>query len=153
MPAERKPLPSPDEFHVFCDIEVRFRDLDAMGHVNNAVYFTYLEMARTQYMRALGYTRSGQSALSLDFPFILAEISCRYLAAAMLGQNLRAHIRTTRIGGKSFEFEYLVTDRETGQALAAGESAQVYYDYDAAEARPVSEEFRAKVEQLERRTF
>jgi acyl-CoA thioester hydrolase len=42
------------EFPVAAPIEIRFRDLDGMGHVNNAVYLTYLEVARAHYWRALG---------------------------------------------------------------------------------------------------
>ena len=46
--------PGPEDFPVAAPIEVRFRDLDGMGHVNNAVYLTYFEVARAHYWRALG---------------------------------------------------------------------------------------------------
>jgi len=48
-------LPSPSDFRFHKEIEVRFRDLDAMGHVNNAAYMTYFEMGRTGYMAAIGH--------------------------------------------------------------------------------------------------
>src|SRR5215475_15512356 len=64
-------------------VEVSFRDLDALGHVNNAVYLTYMETARIKYLvdlldlKALG-----------ELPVILAEASCTYKSPAFFGERL-----------------------------------------------------------------
>ena len=56
-----------------CPIQVRSRDIDAWGHVNNAVYFSYMEHARICYMQHLGLA-PGQLAQA---PFIIAEVTCQ----------------------------------------------------------------------------
>lgn len=144
---ERRPDPRPEDFRFHCDIEVRFRDLDAMGHVNNAVYATFFEVARTGYAKALGLAGSGREL----FPFIMLDIHCRFVAPAVLGDTLVAHLRTASVGTKSFVFEYLVTRRNDGAVVATGSSTQVYYDYQQQRTLPVPPEYRERLERLEGR--
>ena len=125
-----------------------------MGHVNNAVYFTYFEVSREHYVRALGNDLPPGAALEQQFPFILLDVSCRFLAAATYGQRLRAHVRTVGIGTKSFEFEYLITRPEPDdRPIAVGRSTQVSFDYGAQRTRPVPAELRSAIEELEQRSF
>jgi acyl-CoA thioester hydrolase len=146
----RRTVPKPEDFQFHCDIEVRFRDLDAMGHVNNAVYATYFEVARTGYVKALGLADFGSGVLDL-FPFIMLDLHCRFLAPAVLADVLVAHVRTVSIGNKSFAFEYLITRRKGGEAVATGSSTQVYYDYREQKTLPVPQGFRERLERLEGR--
>ena len=132
-------------------LAVRFRDCDPMGHVNNAVYLTYFEVGREGYFDALGLDAEEGRSLAEQFPFVVAEASCRFLAPARIDAELQVHVRTTRVGGKSFTIEYLVTDRNSSRALACGETVQVYYDYEAGRPAPVSEDLRARLERLEGR--
>jgi acyl-CoA thioester hydrolase len=145
----RPPLPAPEDFRFHCDLEVRFRDLDAMGHVNNAVYATYFEVARLGYVKALGVPDQG-GVFDL-FPFIMLDIQIRFLAQAGLGEVLRIHVRTTSIGTKSFVFEYLITRRDGGAVVTVGNSTQVYYDYREHRTLPVPQGFRDLLERLEGR--
>jgi acyl-CoA thioester hydrolase len=149
MKADR--VPTPDDFRFHCEVEVRFRDLDAMGHVNNAVYFTYFEVARTGYMRALGHRPPEEISFADLYPFILLDVYCKYLAPAVLGQKLSVYLRTTRVGTKSYEFEYLIADQAGGQPIATGNSTQVYYDYRRELTLSIPDDFRRCIENLEGR--
>jgi acyl-CoA thioester hydrolase len=148
----RGPDPKPEDFRFSCEIAPRFRDLDAMGHVNNAVYATYFEVARTEYLRALGLGDSGGDGLGM-FKFIMLDVYCRFVAPALLTDVLVAHLRTSSIGTKSFAFEYLITRRRDGGVVATGTSTQVYYDYEERRTLPVPPAFRERVERLEGRTL
>lgn len=144
-----KQAPRPDDFKFHSEVEVRFRDLDAMGHVNNAVYFTYFEVARTGYMRALGHRPPVEISPADLYPFILLDVYCKYLAPAVLAQELNVYLRTSRVGTKSYEFEYLISDRNDGHPLATGSSTQVYYDYRRKKTLPIPDDFRRRIENLE----
>ena len=146
-------IPTTDEFKFFTTAHIRFRDLDAMGHVNNAVYFTYLEMARAGYVVAIGLPESESASMTRKFPFILAEISCRFLSPALFGEELRVHLRTAAIGHKSFEFDYLITTAGSGRPVATAHSVQVCYDYEAGRSIPVPKFIRNCVENYEGQTF
>jgi acyl-CoA thioester hydrolase len=142
-------VPTPDDFKFHCEVEVRFRDLDAMGHVNNAVYFSYFEVARTGYMRALGHRPPDEISFADLYPFIILDLYCKYLAPAKLSQKLNVYLRTSRLGTKSYEFEYLITDQDDGRPIAVGNSTQVYYDYRQEQTLPIPEDFRSRIENLE----
>jgi acyl-CoA thioester hydrolase len=119
-----------------------------MGHVNNAAYLTFFEVARSEYMRALGHA-SRDATMAELFPFILAEVSCRYLAPASLGDRLRIYLRTARFGTKSFDFEYLICSDPAGTPVATGSSLQVYFDYRTQQTLPIPATFRSRIESLE----
>jgi len=133
-------------FPVVIPITVRFRDLDAMGHVNNAVYLTYFEEARVAYYQKL----VGLHSID-DFDFILAEVTCRYRSPAKLGMTLMVGIRISSVGHKSFAFEYEIREQASGRLIAEGHSVQVMYDYQEQHSKPVPDDFVTKVEALEGR--
>mgnify|MGYP002641501037 CR=1 FL=1 len=142
-------VPSPSDFRFSRTLEVRFRDLDGMDHVNNAVFLTYFEQGRVGYFRTLGLEPEPGTAATRRFPFILAEVRCRFLSPLRFGETPVVHLRTTRIGSKSFSFQYLITVEETGRAVATGDSTQVYYDYATERSAPVPQPLRYAIEAFE----
>ena len=113
-------------------INVRFRDIDGMGHVNNAVFFTYFAEGRL----ALFQEFSMDSDFS-TFSFILAHISCDYLRPITLNTQLSVEIWVKEIGIKSFGLGYNLVDlSDESITYAKGESVQVCYDYG--ENKPVA---------------
>ena len=124
-------------------IEVRFRDLDALGHVNNAVYATYYESARIAYYQRL-------VGGSLDrLGIILAELTISYKAPAHFGDELLVGVRVSKIGGKSFTMDYAIARVGDGALIATGQSVLVAYDYAAGRSVPVSDEFRVRVAEFQ----
>jgi acyl-CoA thioester hydrolase len=129
-------LPGPFRHRV--EIVVRFADTDAMGHVNNAVYLTYCEMARIRYWTdvtgepiALG-TEGAES-------LILAEARITYRAPAFHGEVATVESRATRIGRSSFTLDHRLLAAVPGgtpRLVAVSESILVRYDY--ATGRPVA---------------
>lgn len=140
---------SSDSFPLKVSITVRFRDLDAMGHVNNSVYLTYFEEARVAYYRLL----IGHELDPATFDFVIAEITCTYRSPARLGEVLEVAIRTGEVRSRSFVFEYLITERESKRVVATGRSVQVAYDYAAGRTKSLSEEMVARMEAFEGRVL
>jgi len=117
------------------NIDVRFRDLDMLGHVNNSVYFTYFEEGRKTLFRNVFSDNS--------FRFILAHASCDFINPVALNDQLTLFMKVGKIGAKSFELQYELTDRnDTATVFAKGESIQVCFDYERNESIPVSDTFR-----------
>ncbi len=142
-----------DDYRCHAPVQIRFKDLDAMGHVNNAVYFTYLELGREAYMGAMEYPDPGEGAIFDRFPFILAEISCRFLLPIMLDDRVTTHLRVDRLGTKSWSFEYLLARDADGAALATGRSTQVFFDYAQRQSRAIPDWFAEAVERFEGRAL
>ena len=109
---------------------VRFRDCDAMGHVNNAVYSTYLEQARIGILGDLE-------------PFILARVEIDFRAELRAGEDLEVRSRCARVGTKSFELEHQVWAGDT--LVADAKSVLVGYDYKAGTSIPLTENQRRRL--------
>ncbi len=124
-----------------CPIAVRYADLDAQGHVNNAAYFTYMEQARFEYMVAVGLWQPGGDFLSVGV--IVAEATCAYKRPVLLGQIVDVAVRTARLGNKSTVLEYRLS--VAGETAATGRTVLVAYDYRAGVSIPISAEWRQKV--------
>jgi len=135
-----------DGFNFVVPVEVRFRDLDPLGHVNNAVFITYLEAARIKYRLNL------MESASLDrLGLILAEMTCSYRSPAYFGEVLEVGVRVSEIGNKSFVMEYRIEERETRRLVATARSVQVAYDYETQQTIPLSARFVELAEALEGR--
>ncbi|MDQ7030936.1 MAG: acyl-CoA thioesterase [Ardenticatenia bacterium] len=126
-------------FPFTCRVEVAFRDLDAFGHVNHAVYFTYMETARLKYLQRLFDVR-----VPADLPIILAHATCAYRSPAFLGETLEIGAGISRIGRKSFDMVYRIEGPD-GRLVAEGMTVQVMYDYRTARSRPLPDTFHAHV--------
>ena len=113
---------------------VRFRDLDGMGHVNNAVFMTYMETARLNYFRSLGL---GDNPLE---GMILARAEVDFRSPIELGEQVEVGVRTGRIGTKSFDLHQEI--RADGRLAAEGKFVLVAYDYAANVSREIPEEWR-----------
>lgn len=106
-------------------LTVRFRDLDAMGHVNNAVMFTYFEEGRTQF-----FIRQTATDGPATFNFILAHVACDFRRPIKLEHRPLLRMWTGTVGAKSFEFFYQVVDAtDPAVVFAEGRSVQVSFDY------------------------
>lgn len=119
---------------------VIFRDLDAMGHVNNAVYFTYMETARTTFfVRRLGL------ATPRELPVIVAEATCTYHSALSMGEEVRVQMGVSRIGQRSFDLDYRMKAGD-GRLVASARTAMVTYDYESARAIPIPKDLEELLE-------
>jgi acyl-CoA thioester hydrolase len=129
-------------------VAVRFRDLDAFGHVNNAVYLTYCEMARVAYFHTLlGVVTPDEVS------FILARAEVDYRLPVELTDRLEVRVRAVEVGGKSFTLAYqMVVLRDGVERVACdGRSVQVCYDSAARHSVPVPPALTAAAEAFEGR--
>ena len=123
-------------FPFVCPVEVRFADVDAMHHVNNAVTVSYLEVARVKLWRERFGLRGGAA----DFPFVVARIEIDYRRPIELGDTVEVGIAVTHVGRTSFTFAYRV--EASGGLAAEAVSVQVAYDYARRAPMPVPGELR-----------
>lgn len=126
------------------DLEVRFRDLDAFGHVNNAVYLTYFEVARMHYWKKVF---SENPYINLRFLVVRSE--CDYRSQAHLGDVLSIAVRIPELRNSSFVFDYHISEIKSGRIVAEGRTVQAFYDHETKKSRPIPEEIRKRIEEFE----
>ena len=130
-------------------LQVRFRDTDAFGHVNNAVFATYVELARVRYLI---------DVLEPDAPFdrlplILARVALDFRSPILFGEAVVVETRVDRIGRTSFAMAHRMTAGAESRLAADVQSVLVVYDYDRARPMPVPDEWRRLIGAFEGRSF
>jgi acyl-CoA thioester hydrolase len=113
---------------------VRFRDLDAMGHLNNAVYSTFLEQARLAYLEP-----QGAEVRSM----ILARLEIDFRSPVELGETVEISVRPSRVGTKSFDLEYVL--RAGDRTVAEAKTVLVAYDYATATSMEIPSEWKERL--------
>jgi acyl-CoA thioester hydrolase len=121
-------------------LNVRFRDLDALGHVNNAVYLTYLESARIAYWMHV----TGSSDLS-GLAMILARVELDYRSPGSFGEELVAGARCASLGRSSFTMEFRIEEQGSGRLVLEARKVLVHYDYAARRSTPIPDALRARL--------
>ena len=127
-------------------LDVRFRDCDPMGHVNNAVYLTYLEQTRLAHWRSLWGFGTAQAPEGMP-GVILARVECDYKRPTRYGDALEVRLTVAEIGRSSFRYEYEIVD-EAGKTVLTAKTVQVMYDYEAEKPVPIPDDIRKLLEAL-----
>ena len=113
-------------------IEVRFVDTDALGHVNNAVYLSYLEAARAGYYAAVTGIPFGTGESAAERTFVIAEAHVVYRSPAYFGETMIVGCRFEWTGRSSFGLAYKVRAEASAlgpaRVVADGETVQVMFD-------------------------
>lgn len=123
------------------DVQMRFRDIDGMGHVNNSVYLSYLELTRTQFYMKF----AGKRTLD-EIDFILAHVDIDFESQAAWGDQIQVSVWPSKIGTSSFTLSYEITEKRSGRVLARARSVLVSYDYEKKKSKPIPTDFRALLE-------
>jgi acyl-CoA thioester hydrolase len=131
-------------------IQLRFKDVDRMGHVNNANYLTYIELARVKYFEDVVGT---DKKWSQQVGIILARIEIDYKAPVFLHDTIFVYTRCSRIGTKSLTLDWVIVREKMKEEeiVAQGVAVLVYYDYQEDITIAVPEDHRKKIDTYEGR--
>ena len=133
-------------FPVVVTLPVVWGEMDAMQHVNNAVYFRYFESARTAYFEKLGVWRlTRQSGLGV----ILASINCRFRIPLTYPDAVSVGVRAIRLEADRFIIEHCVVSHKHQKIAAEGEGLMICYDYQEQKKTLMSETMKQEIENLE----
>lgn len=138
-----------DDFRHSTPLAVRFHDIDALGHVNNARYLNYLEEGRLAYARDVW----GWDGRMDSFSLIVASVSVEFKRPIHLGDALTLYTRVARLGNKSFDVRYAFAVTPNGadeaQLAATASVTLVMYDYTQQQTVPIADTMRAAITDYE----
>jgi acyl-CoA thioester hydrolase len=133
------------EYATEVELPVRYRDIDSLGHVNNAVYVTYLEQARVEYIREVF------AATPLDPGFVVAHVGVDYERSIELDDRVVVGLGVTDIGTSSITMSYEI--RAGGELAATAETVIVASDPETGSPGPVPDAWRERIAEHEGRPF
>lgn len=137
--------PRREEFGLVHEVAVRFRDLDPMGHAHHSLPLIYWEEARARYWREVA-GRADVAAID----YVMGEFTVRWHHRITFPATLRAGVRVTRLGDRSFDMEYGLWDG-ADRLMSSGASTQVMYDFTARRSKPLDAGTRERIEAFEGR--
>lgn len=121
------------------EIIVRFNDCDSLGHVNNAVYFTYLEEARKELFEIFNPNLSMKS-----WNLIVASTQCDFLQEIVYAQKVTVYTWVSRIGKSSFDVEHAIQDNNKNW-IARGKVVLVSFSFNERKSVPLKKEIEAQL--------
>lgn len=133
-------------FNYYFPITVRYADLDPQGHVNNAVYMTYLESARLGYYQAAGIWHPDSGSLT---GMVVARAEIDFMAPIFMSQSIRVGVRLEGLGNTSLTFAFIIESVPDGKPLAKGRSVMVAFDSEKGVKRPIPPDWREKMTRFE----
>lgn len=120
-------------------IQVRYSDMDMLGHANNAVYLTYLELARVQYFEAVGLRSSSKVGL------VLAHAEMDFRLPITPGVVPQVRMCTTRLGTSSLTIDNLITDDAGERIYYTATTVMVAVDMTSGRPVPITDEEKQKI--------
>ena len=120
-------------------LQVRWGDMDALGHVNNAEYLRYFEHSRIVWLEGIGYALAGVGTGP-----ILAKVSVTYLKPVVYPTELEIRLYAGHVGNTSFTLlSEIVNGRDAAERFTEGEFVTVWVDYEASKSVPIPDRLRA----------
>ncbi len=135
------------EFHQESPIQIRFNDIDLLGHVNNTIIQEYFDLGRMQYIKAAfnGQLFEGETAL------IIASINTDFLMPVLMPDNLMVKTAIIKIGNKSLQMEQHLVETQTQKVKTVCKSVLVGIDKATQQAVEIPQEWRNKISAIEQR--
>ena len=126
-------------------IQIRFVDIDKMGHVNNATILSYFEIARTNFFDEV----IGQQDNWFERGLIIAHTDIDYLQPVYLRDDVKVYIRIAKTGTKSFDVEHLLVKKNNNEDVicAIANSILVCMDYTKKQTIEIPAEWKEKLKE------
>lgn len=133
------------EFKHIKEIQIRFGDIDLMGHVNNGVQLSYLDLGRMDYFQQIYSDMIDWKEAAL----IVAHLEIDYLSSITLEDQIEVHTRINRIGNKSVSLEQNIVDVKTGAIKTKTSQVMVAYSQKLGESISVPEILKMRIREFE----
>lgn len=134
-------MESPLQFKHILPVQLRFSDVDQFGHVNNSVYFSLYDLAKTTYIHDV----MGRLLDLEKEAIVVANVSANFVSPIYYSDNVAIETTVVHFGTTSFRLEQQAVDVNTHNVKCTCTTVMVYYDLKSQEPMPISDEFKMAV--------
>jgi acyl-CoA thioester hydrolase len=134
--------PSRADFVVFEDVQSRWSDNDAYGHINNAVYYSFFDTAVNRYL----IENNVLDILKSEIIGLVIETQCKYFSPIIYPDLIRVGMKVTHLGNSSVKFEVAIFKNDDDIASAVGHFVHVYVDRKSNKSTPIPQNVRTLLE-------
>lgn len=126
-------------------LQLRFNDIDILGHLNNSVYFNFFDLGKSRYFEAV----RGKKLDWRTADIVIASIHADFLAPVFFSEPIAVQTAVTEIGNKSFKIIQRVVNTQTGQIKCVCTSVMVGFDIATVSAKPISDDWKQDIMKYE----
>lgn len=137
-------LPSPEIFTNRIPIQIRFSDVDVVGHVNNIIFFAYYDTGKATFMSEL----LGRTVSWNDVDTVVANVDCAFIAPILYGENIEVLTTCVDLHDKSFKLLQMIRNKDTQEVKSVCETVMVSFDPNTQKSAPLRPEWREKLTSL-----
>lgn len=138
-------IPPAEAFRHRIPLQIRFNDIDLLGHVNNTVYFSFYDTGKARYMEAV---RKGDINFR-KIETVIANVDCAFRRPIYFGQKIDVLTRLTEMGDKHIRLQQMIVDHDTDEVHSLCETVMVYVDVKTLLPTGVPEEWRSLLREFE----
>lgn len=142
-------IPSPEEFRHHCPVQVRFNDIDILGHLNNTVYFSFFDTGKAYYFQDV--KQGSMNWKRVDT--VIANVNCAYLNSIVFGENIEVYTRCLAVYEKSFRLQQMLVRMPEKTVMAVCETIMVSFDPAKHISTPLSAEWIEALEKYENKNL
>lgn len=135
-------LPGLSEFKHRVPLQIRFNDIDILGHLNNTVYFSFFDTGKAYYFKDILGDRMNFRKVET----VIANVDCAYIAPIYFGEEIEVLTRCSMIHDKSFKLQQVIVKTGTDEIKAAAETVMVSFDASTQHACPMPAHYREALE-------
>lgn len=129
------------QFHHTLPLQIRFNDVDLLGHVNNSVYFSFYDLGKSRYFEAV-------KAQNIDWKkadVVIANVNADFVSPIYPGEPVVVQTCTTEIGNRSFKLLQQIVNSETRQVKGVCRTVMVGFDIKTGTAAAISDDWKEAI--------
>lgn len=135
-------LPPKSEFHHSVDLQIRFNDIDILGHLNNTVYFSFFDTGKAYFYEWLLKGEMNWKRVES----VIANVDCAYVSPVYFGEEIEVWTRCAHVGEKSFTLQQMIVAKKTGELKAAANTVMVSINPDTMKSVPIPQKWKSRLE-------
>lgn len=140
------PVPDLSKFRCKLPVQLRFNDIDILGHVNNTVYFSFYDTGKAHYFNAVKHGTMDWQKVET----VIANVNCTYMSPMFFGEEIEVYTRCISMSEKSFVLLQVLREKNTGEVKSVCETVMVCYDPRRRESIQMPEQWRKDFYEYER---
>lgn len=141
-------VPEPEfEFRHEVPLQIRFNDIDMLGHLNNAVYIQFFDLGKSRYFQDAVPQAVDWNRINI----VVANINCDFYSPTLITEPIAVSTTATRVGEKSLTLEQRIANTATGEVKCIARTVMVGFDLDSGKSAPIDPKWVAALEAFERR--
>ncbi|MDE6145429.1 MAG: acyl-CoA thioesterase [Muribaculaceae bacterium] len=136
-------------FRLHTNVQIRFTDIDMLGHLNNSVYTQFMDLGKVDYFTTINGGPIEWDSINL----VIANINVNFLKQTTLYEPIEVVTRCEHIGTKSLVLHQQIVNKKTGEVKADGRATMVSIDLKTKTTTPITDDWRRKISEFEGREF